>query len=441
MKKGVGSMNLRHLKFWFYVFSTYFFICNFIKRSIANVLCELLLGIYAPILLSLPLALILAWDIIIQLYIQYANDTEELDRVDENKPTEKEAKTYSKFFFPIGVNEYGKSTYADIRKAPHLLIGGGSDKGKSVCLDNIIYHLIKIPTHYCQIILVDFKKVTFTKYNRLPHLLYDLVTSESQIIQVLNFLIKTMEDRQRLFVEQEVENIKEYNKSGSILPYIFLIIDEIGEMNLNYSSSTSKSYCEKSLIRLAAMARAFGIHLIIATQRPDRSVIDPRLKANLLSGIAFACKNEANSRILIDQPGAEKLEKPGDLILSGFGYSFLRLRGTFISKEEIKRSVTEVSANKNFRHLMRLTFSEEASDGLRMAESSQEGDRREHDRIVEAIQVCKEAGVANVNLLREHFHVGSNTATNMLNEMEKLGVVTRNGNKRTLNSVNDDMSA
>ena len=240
--------------------------------------------------------------------------------------------------FPLGVDITGKLKYVDISGMPHLLVGGATGSGKSVFLNTLLSSLLFNNTTYSlRLILIDMKRTELTLYNKIPHLLCPVITDPNDTADVLTWLIDEMEKRYEKFSKKGVRNLDEFNdeifNKEKRLPNILLIIDEMADLIMQ-----SGKYVENSIIRLAQLARAVGIHLITATQRPSVKIITGEIKANFHSRIAFKVFSNSDSRVILDVAGAEKLVGKGDMLYRSHG-TLQRYHGGYISTDEVKTIV------------------------------------------------------------------------------------------------------
>ncbi len=252
--------------------------------------------------------------------------------------------------FPIGVDFYGNPIYGDLRKMPHLLVAGSTGSGKSVCINGIISSIIsKASPEDVQLILIDPKKVEFVPYNGIPHLLQPVVTKPLEAAKALGNLVKVMLDRYKELADKNVRNIQSYNLIKNIIkmPYIVVIIDEMADLMM-----TAPDDIETYVTRITQLARAAGIHLIVATQRPSVNVITGIIKANIPSRIAFAVASGTDSKVILDTIGAERLLGAGDMLYLPVGESKpIRVQGAFVSDEEVNKYVEYAKLNTKLMKL------------------------------------------------------------------------------------------
>lgn len=334
-----------------------------------------------------------------------------------------------KLTFALGKDINGTYRVCNIESMPHLLIAGSTGSGKSVCLNVLLISLLyKCSPDELRIILVDPKRVEFSMFNNLPHLLLPEVISNSEkAINALNYLIKEMEKRYELFEELYVKKLEEYNQTEEVmrgerqkLPYIVMIIDEMNDL-----MSSNKKEIEDRVVRIAQKARAAGIHLILATQRPSVDVITGTIKTNLPSRIAFAVTNYIDSKTILDRGGAEKLLGKGDMLYYPQDLPEpSRIQCAFISNDEVKAVVNYIKQNNES------IFSEEAEREINKTTdntgSSMNGyDPNEVDSLMpEALKYVIEIGQASISKLQRHFALGFSRAGKIIDQMERLRYIS-----------------
>jgi len=326
----------------------------------------------------------------------------------------------------VGKDIAGNCIVSDLSKMPHLLIAGATGSGKSVCINTLIISLLyKYSSEDVKLLLVDPKVVELNVYNGIPHLLIPVVTNPKKAAGALNWAVTEMTRRYNLFAENNVRNIEGFNElfnKGKIkekLPWIIIIIDELADLMM-----VSPGEVEEYIARLAQMARAAGMHLVIATQRPSVDVITGVIKANIPSRISFAVSSQVDSRTIIDSAGAEKLLGKGDMLFYPVGESKpIRIQGAFISEEEVEKVVNFIkSQNSEIKY--EESIINEINAGTNKKEN--EGD----ELIDEAIQIVIETGQASTSLLQRKLRIGYNRAARLIDEMETRGVISgRNGSK------------
>lgn len=250
---------------------------------------------------------------------------------------EEEPRTKGELVVPLGKSTNGTLIDFDLAKAPHMLIAGTTGSGKSVAINVILSSLLmKFKPHEVRLVLVDPKMVEFTSYAKMPHLLQDVVNDPKDADVALESLVNEMEARYKLLAKEGVRNIIEYKEKvkNANMPYIVVVIDEMADLMM-----TAKETVESSIVRIAQKARAAGIHMILATQRPTAKVVTGLIKANVPSRLAFALPTDLDSRIILDQGGAEKLDGNGDMLASIQGKDIIRGQGAYVSNSEIEALV------------------------------------------------------------------------------------------------------
>ncbi|MEG0371936.1 MAG: DNA translocase FtsK, partial [Clostridium sp.] len=327
----------------------------------------------------------------------------------------------SNLSFALGKDITGKCVVTDIGKMPHLLIAGATGSGKSVCINTLITSLIyKSSPDDVKMIMIDPKVVELSIYNGIPHLLIPVVTDPKKAASALYWAVNEMTDRYKIFAENNVRNIDGYNnlvKSKSIgkkMPKIVIIIDELADLMMVAPSDVEDSIC-----RLSQMARAAGLHLIIATQRPSVDVITGVIKANIPSRISFAVSSQTDSRTILDMGGAEKLLGRGDMLFLPVGENKpIRVQGAFISEEEVEAIVTFLTESSESK------YSNEAMEKIERIKPETTTPIDEADVLLgEAIQIAVDYGQASASMLQRRLRIGFNRAARLLEVMETRGIV------------------
>ena len=335
-----------------------------------------------------------------------------------------------KLTFALGKDINGTYRVCNMEKMPHLLIAGSTGSGKSVCLNVLLVSLLyKCSPEDLRIVLVDPKRVEFSMFNNLPHLLIpEVICNSDKAINALNYLIKEMERRYELFEELYVKKLDEYNETREVvsgerekLPYIIMIIDEMNDL-----MSTNKKEIEDRVVRIAQKARAAGIHLILATQRPSVDVITGTIKTNLPSRIAFAVTSFIDSKTILDRVGAEKLLGKGDMLYYPQDLPEpSRIQCAFVSNEEVKNVINFIKQNNES------VFSDEAEREINKSGESSGGigasgfDPNELDSLLpEALKYVIEIGQASISKLQRHFALGFSRAGKIIDQMERLHYIS-----------------
>ncbi len=335
----------------------------------------------------------------------------------------------------LGKDIMGRSQLADISKMPHLLVAGSTGSGKSVCINNFIATiLMKYRPDEVKLILVDPKKVELSNYNGVPHLLCPVVTDPRKASIALQKIVAEMERRYDVFSEYKVKNITSYNEyiekmnrknPNSQLPfmsYYVVIIDELADLMLIAAKEV-----EDSIMRITQMARAAGIHLIVATQRPSTDVITGVVKANIPSRIAFAVSSSIDSRTILDMTGAEKLLGKGDMLYLPMGENApIRIQGAYISDDEIRRIIEYVSKEQVAQYDNSVT----TMDDLHMAGSTSEKEEYDDPLYNDIVDFAISTGKISASLLQRRFRLGYNRAARIVDLLEERGIVgPQNGSK------------
>ncbi len=326
----------------------------------------------------------------------------------------------------LGRDVSGQPVIADLAKMPHLMIAGSTGSGKTVCINTLIVGLLfQNSPETLKFIMVDPKRVELTPYNDIPHLLTPVITDPDKAINSLKWSIKEMEDRYDLLSHLGCRNIESYNeavktkfKQREVLPYIIIIIDELADL-----MATHGREMEAAVVRLAQMARAIGIHLVLSTQRPSVEVITGLIKANITTRIAFQVASQIDSRTILDMAGAEKLLGSGDMLyLSGDSNKPRRIQGVFISEEEVRKITDFLKSQKEEGEE---EYNEEIVESKKtsLEFSSEEGGADEDLLYDDAVEVVKNAGKASASLLQRRLRVGYARAARLLDMMEDKGIV------------------
>ena len=332
----------------------------------------------------------------------------------------------SKLSFALGKDAAGELVITDIAKMPHVLIAGSTGSGKSVCINTLIMSLIyKAKPSEVKLLMVDPKVVELSIYNGIPHLLIPVVTDPKKAAGALAWAVQEMENRYRLFADKNVREIEGYNEalekegSGEKLPQIVIIIDELADLMMVASKDVEEAIC-----RLAQKARAAGMHLVIATQRPSVDVITGLIKANIATRIAFAVTSQIDSRTILDVGGAEKLLGKGDMLFAMSGaQKKQRVQCAFISDGEVESIVEFLKENGG------ATYSEDIIEKIEKANSTdKEIDESMDDDtdpfLMEAIESVMDMGQASASYIQRRFKVGYARAGRIIDQMEKLGIIS-----------------
>ncbi len=341
-----------------------------------------------------------------------------LREVLEVQPSEKSG---SKLLIALGRDISGEAVSAELNKMPHLLVAGATGSGKSVCINGIITSvLMRAKPHEVKMMMIDPKMVELNVYNGIPHLLAPVVTDPKKAAQALKKVVMEMERRYELFSHSGTRNIEGYNdlvtrqnieegEKNPLLPYIIVIVDELADLMMVASSEV-----EDAITRLAQMARAAGIHLIIATQRPSVDVITGVIKANIPSRIAFSVSSQIDSRTILDMGGAEKLLGRGDMLFLPVGASKpVRVQGAFLSDQEVEDVVNFVISQQKAQYQENM-IPDEVPENVSVSTD---------DLYDDAVKLIAEMQTASVSMLQRRFRIGYTRAARLIDEMEARGVV------------------
>ncbi len=339
----------------------------------------------------------------------------------------------SKLTFAVGRDIGGKAIVADLAEMPHLLIAGATGSGKSVCINSIIASILyKARPDEVKMVLIDPKIVELSHYNGVPHLLIPVVTDAAKAAAALNWAVAEMDDRYKRFAENGVKDIHGFNRlkakqknnvrNGEVdgpMTQVVIIIDELADLMM-----VSSSQVEESICRLAQKARAAGMHLIVATQRPSVNVITGLIKANIPSRIAFAVTSQVDSRTILDGVGAEKLVGKGDMLFAPIGSNKpTRIQGTFISEDEVKKLIQYVQQQGEADEAAEA----DVLDTIERANmpDAEKGDKSEYEDelLPDAIEFVVDHGSASVSMLQRRFRIGYNRAARIIDMMEERQIV------------------
>ena len=339
-------------------------------------------------------------------------------------------KNKSKIAFATGRDIAGKVVVSDIAKMPHLLVAGATGSGKSVCINTLIMSILyKAKPDEVKLIMVDPKVVELSVYNGIPHLLIPVVTDPKKAAGALNWAVAEMNKRYQLFAEYNVRDIKGFNDrvenikdiddpdKPQKMPQIVIIVDELADLMMVAPGDVEESIC-----RLAQLARAAGIHLVLATQRPSVNVITGLIKANMPSRIAFSVSSGVDSRTIIDMNGAEKLLGKGDMLFYPAGYQKpVRVQGAFVSDKEVQNVVEYLKENSG-----KITYNEDIQNHVNLNPSAAQASGGADDRdvyFVEAGKFIIEKDKASIGMLQRVFKIGFNRAARIMDQLAEAGVV------------------
>lgn len=331
-------------------------------------------------------------------------------------------KQSKKLLFPLGKDLMGKSVYSELDKMPHLLIAGATGSGKSVCVNSIIINfLLRTSPNELKLVLIDPKKVEFTPYHKIPHLISPVISDAVEAAKALKVIVMMMENRYEIFSKVGVRNIQTYNEllqkntdpTLEPMPWIVVIIDELADLMI-----VAGKEVEASIQRITQLARAAGIHLIVATQRPSTDVITGIIKANIPSRIAFAVSSGIDSRTIIDGVGAERLLGYGDMLFFPVGEpAAIRVQGVYVTDEEIRRVTDFVNQQQKPQF-------DDAFLTLNESEGSSTGGTSSEDPLFEEVKnYIIETGRASTSNIQRRFGLGYNRAARLIDILEEQGVV------------------
>ncbi len=342
----------------------------------------------------------------------------------------------AKMLVALGKDIMGRPQTADLSKMPHLLVAGSTGSGKSVCVNSMLASLLMLyRPDQIKIMLVDPKKVELSNYNGVPHLLCPVVTDPKKASLALQKIVVEMEKRYDTFAEKRVKNIGSYNdwvdeqnreNPSAPIPkmyYILVVIDELADLMLVASKEV-----EDSIMRITQMARAAGIHLIVATQRPSTDVITGVVKANIPSRISFAVSSQIDSRTILDMPGGEKLLGKGDMLYKPMGENTpIRIQGCFISDDEIRRVIEYVCKEQQAQYDESLTTN---LNDTHMAGADSEPEEYDDPLYNEIVEFAAQTGKISASLLQRRFRLGYNRAARIVDLLEERGIIgPQNGSK------------
>lgn len=374
--------------------------------------------------------------------VEIPNAENVMVRMSELTKSEKFKDKSKQLLFTLGKDLMGEPVYCELNKMPHLLVAGATGSGKSVCMNTIIIsYLLRSDPKDLKIVLIDPKKVEFTPYHDIPHLLWPVITDSDMASMMLKKAVVIMEERYDAFADAGVRDIKNFNdlvikhnasagdgeSKMEKMPYIVIIIDELADLMM-----TAKKEVEASIQRLTQLSRACGIHMIVATQRPSTDVITGLIKSNIPSRISFAVSSSIDSRTILDQTGAEKLLGHGDMLYLPQGESGpIRVQGCFVTDDEIKR-ITDYCKKQGGPDYDDTYFEIKRNlEGESFSYSSESNNPREKDALYdEVVEYVTQAQKASTSLLQRRFGIGYNRSARIIDELEKNGIIgPSNGSK------------
>ena len=317
----------------------------------------------------------------------------------------------------LGKNISGSPIVGDLASMPHLLIAGTTGSGKSVCINTIILSLLyKHSPDKCKFILIDPKMLELSTYEGVPHLLCPVITEAKKAASVLGWVVKEMESRYRLMTKEGVRNIDSYNSKHKLpMPYIVVVVDEMSDLML-VAGKEIENYIQK----LSQMARAAGIHIIMATQRPSVDVITGTIKANFPTRISFQVSSKIDSRTILGEQGAEQLLGKGDMLFMSSANKIIRIHGPYISEIEIEKIANSLRAQGKPEYMEEITSQETSENSL-----SKNDDADEDELYTQAVEIIKTEGKASTSFLQRKLQIGYNRAARIIDMMEQKGVVSK----------------
>jgi len=349
--------------------------------------------------------------------IEIPNETRESVSLREIISYEKFQKKDIKLPIALGKSISGMPIVGDLTSMPHLLIAGTTGSGKSVCINTIIVSLLyKLNPDLCKFILIDPKMLELSTYEGIPHLLTPVITDAKKATSALAWTVKEMNSRYKLMSKVGVRNIDGYNTKHKLkMPYIVVVVDEMSDLML-VAGKEIENYIQK----LSQMARAAGIHIIMATQRPSVDVITGTIKANFPTRVSFQVSSKIDSRTILGEQGAEQLLGKGDMLFMSSANRIVRIHGPFVSENEIEKIVNSIRAQGEPDYMDEITVqtSNETS-------STANGDRDEDELYSQAVDIIKSEGKASTSFLQRKLQIGYNRAARIIDMMEEKGIVSK----------------
>ncbi len=348
--------------------------------------------------------------------IEIPNDNREEVFLREIISNERFTRKEIKLPIALGKSISGAPIIGDLTSMPHLLIAGTTGSGKSVCINTIIVSLLfKLDPNLCKLILIDPKMLELTAYEGIPHLLTPVITDAKKATSALGWAVKEMNSRYKLMSKVGVRNIDGYNSKHKLkMPYIVLIVDEMSDLML-VAGKEIENYIQK----LSQMARAAGIHIIMATQRPSVDVITGTIKANFPTRISFQVSSKIDSRTILGEQGAEQLLGKGDMLFMSSANRIVRIHGPYVSESEIERITSILRAQGEPDYIDEITSNEQNVSGDQVNEGE------EDELYNQALEIIKQEGKASTSFLQRKLQIGYNRAARIIDMMEEKGIVSK----------------
>ena len=354
--------------------------------------------------------------------VEIPNDKVEMVRLRDVLESSEARKHPSRIAVGLGKDNSGRYIVADIAKMPHVLIAGQTGSGKSVCINAIITSILfRASPEEVKLILIDPKVVELSVYNNIPHLVCPVVTDPKKAASALDWAVAEMTKRYKMFAEKGVRDIKGYNKSlkdgETMMPQMVIIIDELADLMM-----VSPGEVEDSICRLAQLARACGMHLVIATQRPSVNVITGIIKANIPTRIAFSVASQVDSRTMIDHGGAEKLLGNGDMLFVPNGMKSMRVQGAWVSDDEVHKIVEYIKQSGEAEYDPDML--EHMENATRSDAEKEEFEAEYDNKLPEAVDIALDMGQVSISMLQRKMRIGYARAGRIIDEMSRRGIVS-----------------
>ena len=349
--------------------------------------------------------------------IEIPNENREGVNLREIISNEKFQKKEIKLPIALGKSISGSPIIGDLTNMPHLLIAGTTGSGKSVCINTIIVSLLyKLEPSLCKLILIDPKMLELSTYEGIPHLLTPVITDAKKATSALAWTVREMNNRYKLMSKVGVRNIDGYNSKHKLkMPYIVVVVDEMSDLML-VAGKEIENYIQK----LSQMARAAGIHIIMATQRPSVDVITGTIKANFPTRISFQVSSKIDSRTILGEQGAEQLLGKGDMLFMSSANRIIRIHGPYVSEKEIERIANTLKTQENPDYIDEITSQETSESSL-----TTDGESEEDELFNQAVEIIKREGKASTSFIQRKLQIGYNRAARIIDMMEEKGIVSK----------------